>query len=297
MARTGSEETFRDGAQDGADIAGAVVPTGGWGIRGWLSALYTKFAAAIESNGAVAVNIQDQHTRALDLKFIQQVGAPTTVASNITVGDTTVSMTADPGFIAGRVVGIFTATGDFYFAEVISSSGTGPYAVVLDTPVDFAFPSGSTVIAASHHLNVNGSLGSPEIFQVGPVGGATGVEIDITRIMGMITDSAAMDDGKFGSLNALTNGCVLRQNNGAMTNIWNVKTNGDIGLICFDGQYTEKAPAGENGFRFRNTYGGQAKHGVTIRLEPGDILELLVQDNLSTLSDFQIMAQGHIVTD
>ncbi|MCK5605391.1 hypothetical protein KAR91_26100 [Candidatus Pacearchaeota archaeon] len=39
-----STETFRDMSQDGHDITGsdAIMPSGGWGIRGWLSAMFNK---------------------------------------------------------------------------------------------------------------------------------------------------------------------------------------------------------------------------------------------------------------
>ena len=130
------------------------------------------------------------------------------------------------------------------------------------------------------------ALGDVERLPVGP-----SIVVDITRIMGTIIDGVAMDDGKFGGIDALTNGIVLRLNNGVISNHWNAKTNGDLGLICFDSAYTEKAPAGENGFRFRNTYAGPSKHGVTLRLGVGEILEILVQDNLTALTDFQMMAQ------
>ena len=80
--------------------------------------------------------------------------------------------------------------------------------------------------------------------------------------------------------------------------IWNAKTNGELALICAsDFYYTDKAPAGQNGARFRNTFSGQDKHGVTIRLAPGETLELVVQDDLTLLSVFNMMAQGHFVTD
>ena len=42
MAEPGSTETVREMSQDGADITTPIaMPAGGWGIRGWLSALYT----------------------------------------------------------------------------------------------------------------------------------------------------------------------------------------------------------------------------------------------------------------
>jgi len=43
MAISGSTETVRQMAQDGADISSPqTMPDGGWGVRGWLSAIYKK---------------------------------------------------------------------------------------------------------------------------------------------------------------------------------------------------------------------------------------------------------------
>jgi len=249
-----------------------------------------------EANGALPVNVQDQHTRALDLKFLNaDPNNFTTLTADASIGDIVISVTQTTGMIVGATIGLTNPSGIFYFGEVVSIDTLD---VTLDTPIDNDFPSvSSNVIVADSHLNKLGTLADPVIFQIGGVGVGTGVEIDITRIMGNISDGSAMDDGKFGGLDKLDNGCILRHVNGTTQNIWTVKSNGDIALICFDAQYTTKAPSGENGYRFRNTYAGQSKHGVTIRLEPGDTLELLVQDDLTDLTDFQMMAQGHVVTD
>lgn len=46
MAESGSTETIREMSQDGADISSpGAMPAGGWGIRGWLSAIYTQMFA------------------------------------------------------------------------------------------------------------------------------------------------------------------------------------------------------------------------------------------------------------
>jgi len=260
------------------------------------ASMYTvdlRSSAVVESNGALAVNIQDQHSLALDLFFIQQQEI-TTLSLNATENNNEITLTDITGFTDGTYVGIFSATGIFYFGEQIGAAAGNT--ITLDTPLDKNFTSGSFVIAATRNLNVNGAI-TPQVFQVGPVGGQTGVEIDITRIMGYLQDNAAMDDGSFGGIGALTNGIVLRQNNGVMNNYWNAKTNGELALFSFDFTYTTKAPAGSYGARFRNSYAGQEKHGVTIRLEPGDTLELIIQDDLTDLQDFKLMLQGHIVTD
>jgi len=246
------------------------------------------------TNGGLDINIQDQHTRILDLKFLNANPANfTTLTADADIGDTVIAVTQVTGMTTGMTIGLTNPSGIFYFGEVVSVDTLN---VTLDTPIDNIFPSAdSNVIVADSHLNKEGTLAEPVIFQIAGVGAGTGIEIDITRIMGNISDGTAMDDGKFGGLDKLDNGCTLRHVNGTIQNLWNVKSNGDIALICFDAQYTDKAPSGENGYRFRNTFAGQDKHGVTIRLEAGDTLELLVQDDLSDLTDFQMMAQGHVV--
>jgi hypothetical protein len=246
----------------------------------------------LEPNGGMPVNLQDQTSRILDLEFIQQQGATTTLAADADPEDTTITLTDATGFVAGNVVAIFTTGGDFYFGEQIGAAAGS--VITLDTPIDVLFESGSSVIRASNEMAVNGAI-TTQIFQIGPVGAGTGIEVDVTRIMGYIQDGTAMDDALFGGIAALTYGIVLRKNDTDIQNIWNVKTNGDLGILAYDTSYTTKAPAGSFGFKFRNTFAGQDKHGVTVRLAPGDTLELLVQDDLTGLESFKMMAQGHVV--
>lgn len=247
-----------------------------------------------DAEGNYEVALQDQHTLALDLDFIKALAAPTTLTADVDIGDTVISLTSVTGFVAGCVVGLFSPDGFFYFGEQVGAPAT--LDITLDTPVDKAFSlTDTTVICASKNMAVNGAV-TTQIFQIGPVGGGTEVEIDITRILGYLQDDVAMSDDKFGGGSALTKGIVLRHNNGSINNLWNAKTNGRLALICGgDFNYTDKAPATSFGARFRNSYAGTEKHGVTIRLEPGDILELLVQDDISGQEVFNMMAQGHVV--
>ena len=249
--------------------------------------------ARVEVNGGLAVNVQDQHTTALDLRFIQPQGAPTTLTVETVPEDMTVTVASTVGFVAGNIVGIFSGTGVFYFGRQIGAPAGN--VITLDTPIDKVFTTAlSAVITAIDGMNVNGAI-TTQVFQIGPIG--TTIEVDITRITGYIQDGSAMDDALFGGIAALTNGVVLRRNDGTIHNLWNLKTNGDIGLLCFDASYTLKAPSGSFGYRFRNTYAGPSKHGVTIRLAPSDVLEILIQDDLTGLELFNMMAQGHLVTD
>lgn len=247
-----------------------------------------------ESNGGVPVNIQDQHTRALDLFFTMDLTVPTTLLANANIGDTSLQITDTTGFTAGTYVSLFQATGEFFYATQIGAPVGN--VITLDTPIDKQYTIAlSSITPTTKNMAVNGTLIAPKIFKIGPVG--TNVTIDIIRLLGYIQDDVVMDDAKFGGLPALTNGVVLRNNNHIINNQWNVKTNGEIALLTFDTAYTPKAPAGSYGYRFRNTYNGLDKHGVVFRLSPTDTLEILIQDNLTLLEKFNMMAQGHYTTN
>jgi len=254
----------------------------------------TEQLACVEANGGLAVNIQDQTTRALDLYFGNLTDS-TTLSAQADPEDTTLTLTDTTGFEDGKTVGVFSAEDpDIFYLGVQIGAPVGQV-ITIDRPIDRTLTVASTVAAVDVNMAVDGSGGNTQIFQVGPVGPGSEQIIDITRIMGVITDGSSMDDGKFGGIDALENGIVFRLNNHVIQNIWGAKTNGDLALLSFDAQYTEKAPAGENGFRFRNTFAGQSKHGVALRLIPGDTLEILIQDDLTGLTNFNMMAQGHFV--
>jgi hypothetical protein len=142
-------------------------------------------------------------------------------------------------------------------------------------------------------MAVDGSS-APVTFRVGPIG--TVIEFDITRITGYLQDGSAMDDSLFGGITALTKGCVFRLSNGEKTNMWNAKSNGDLALLTgIDFTYTDSAPSGSFGARFRISYSGQDKHGVTLRMEVGETLDFIIQDDLTGLEVFNLMATGHAV--
>jgi hypothetical protein len=245
------------------------------------------------TNGGLDVNIQDQNTRALDLEFARSITTPTTITADTVVGEYTVTLTSTTGFVDGVHVQVNSGSGEFFRARQLGAPAGS--VVTLDTPIDKIYSSGATVLGLSHDMNVDGSV-TPVKFQFGPIG--TTLSVDITRILGYIQDATSMDDSKFGGNGVLPNGVVMqkyRAATGDFDHFWNVKSNGELALLGFDFQYADKAPSGSFGARFRLTYAGPSKHGVTIRLQPSDYLVLTIQDDLSVLEDFQVMGQGHIV--
>lgn len=261
---------------------------------------------AVKDNGSVDVNIQDQVTVPFDFFFVKVQGIPTTVAVEvIPITSTTILYTVDvtdaSGCSVGDYFGLFNSDSDInnraYFGEIQAISiggGTGGTdRITLDTPLDFSFQIGDTAACFSRDLAVDGSS-TPQIFSV-QVGTGANQSIDITRFMvSMYTDSA-VDLGSFGDLASLTNGLVLRRVNGKVNNIWNIKNNGELANITFDYDTYTASGQGQDGCKFRNSYAGQDKHGVAIRLDPGDSLQLIVQDDISGLDQFRVIAEGHYV--
>jgi hypothetical protein len=245
----------------------------------------------VDTIGQLAVNVHDQTTRSLDFDF-GRLDNLTTLSAQADPDDRTITLTSTTGFVDGTTVGIFSAddTDITYLGTQVGAPAGN--VITLDTPIDQEMQINSAVAGVETNMNVDGSS-TTQVFQIGPVGVGSTLVVDITRIMGHILDSTVMDDSKFGGITALTNGVVLRHNNSVIHNIWNVKSNADLALLCYDFRYADNAPGGQYACNFRNTYGGQGAHGVVLELQPGDYLEVLIQDDLTGLDQFNMMAQGH----
>jgi len=260
----------------------------------------------VKENGSIDVNVQDQVTTPFDFFFVQILGPRTTVAVEVIPITPrtllyTVDLTNASGCSIGDYFGLFNSDDDAnnraYFGGIkaisIGGGAGGTDRVTLDTPLDFSFKVGDTAACFSRDLDVDGST-TPQIFSV-QVGASANQSIDITRFMVSMYTASGVDIGSFGDLTSLTNGLVLRRVNGKINNIWNVKNNGELANITFDFDIYTALGQGQDGCKFRNTYAGQDKHGVAIRLEPGDSLQLIIQDNLTGLEQFRVIAEGHYV--
>ena len=63
----------------------------------------------------------------------------------------------------------------------------------------------------------------------------------------------------------------------------------------YDLNIYEAAKQGANGFIARLTFAGQDKMGVAIRLAINEDMEIIVQDDLSSLLKLTVVAEGSIV--
>ena len=249
-----------------------------------------------EDNGGFPVNVQDQHTPAFDAPFAQIVNGPFTLAADALIDAWSIEVTTGHSLIAGdKLLLQDIQHGRAMFATVMSVAGDNT--VNIDSPINFMYHLAHTrVLEITNDLNVNGS-GTRQVFQVGTA--VAGVELDITRILFQLTCTDIPEFTDFGDIAlGLTRGVMCRVVNGVNTNLFNLKSNADLAALMFDVSVYESAKVfNVNGIAARLTYGGQAKHGVTIRLAQGEVLEVIIQDDLSSLVSFRMGASGHLVTD
>jgi hypothetical protein len=252
--------------------------------------------ANVGANGGLDVNIQDQ-TSPILITELNRITNTTALTNAVAIDDKTVVIDTTTGFVDGTHITIADDVSNRYsiYHQVGAVAGK---TISLDRPIDYAFPAGTQITAGTHEMAVNGSV-TPVIFSVRSGDTPTGlnVYVDITRIIFKCITATAVDLTTFGDLARLTNGLVLRRVDGTYSNIFNCKDNGELAGIMYDFSVAQATNPvqGVDGFTGRLTFGGQNKIGVVVRIGPGEDLQAIVQDDLSGLTSFSIVAEGHVV--
>ncbi len=250
-----------------------------------------------KDGGAQDVAIQDQTSRSIIAKF-NKVSNSTDLSVAGVKGAYTITVTSTTGFVDKKYIILFhPATENFsFYTQVGAVAGN---VVTLDTPLDFAYPIGTFVDTATTDMSVDGSS-TVQTFGLRGTGAPPGVDIkvDITSIIIQCITATAVSLPLFGDIAALTRGLVLRKRDGAIQNIFNVKSNNELsGIMNFQPVVTATPGQGVDGFRAELIFGGQGNMGVVPRLPVGDDLENLIQDNFTGLTSLEMTAKGHIVVD
>lgn len=253
-----------------------------------------------DGDGNVQTMWQDQTTPTL-IVHASKVHKFTTLAVAGAIEDRTITVASAATCAAGNSVKVVSGdAGRFYIGNQVGALAGN--VITLDTPLDFAYAIGASVACASENLAVDGSS-TTQVFSLRAADptGLVPVTVHITRVViECITDSAVSLD-KFGNITALTNGLVMRRRDGVYSNIFNVKTGGEIAGIAYDyDPYLGSAPQDNvDGFIARLTFAGPSKLGVALEVGPGEDLEFLVQDNLASgtpdITSLRITFQGHVV--
>lgn len=246
--------------------------------------------------GSLNTNNAWVNRKIVNESFHQHDSAITNPTTGISEGDTSVTVDSVVGFTVGDVVKLEEDVAGVGIQEigVLTITIIAGSVLTFDRPLSNNYTTSATIERVVINMAVIGSLDNPVSFEIDP---PLGTVWQFTRILISITDGSSMDDGKFGGIPALTNGVSLRATTsaGRTVTFGNWKTNGDMALDMFDIQYTDKAPAGENGLRGRWTF---TKAEVVAELDgdasPIQKLEILIQDDLTELSSFEIKGQGRV---
>lgn len=273
-----------------------LVATNGYCIQSLKTLEQRKF----DADGNVKMMWQDQSTPTIIIPA-SKVHKFTTLAVAGSIDDTTITAVSAATCAAGDSVKVISPENlRFYVGHQVGALAGN--VITLDSPLDFAYPAGSSVACATENMAVDGSS-TTQVYSLRAADptGAVPVTVHITRIIiECLTDSPTSLD-KFGNITALTYGLVMRRRDGFYNNIFNIKTGGAIAGIMYDyTPYRATAPEQNiDGFVARLTFAGANKIGVALEVGPNEDLEFLVQDNLASgspdITSLKITFEGHVV--
>jgi len=116
---------------------------------------------------------------------------------------------------------------------------------------------------------------------------------EVNRVIVGIGDTAINNSGEYGSITALTNGVVIRitDTDGGSIQLltpFAITTNGDYSRLSYDTLYNSLG----NGNDYLTVRWTFAKHGAPIVLEPGQYIEIELNDNFTGLANQTFLFQG-----
>lgn len=219
--------------------------------------------------------------------------AETTTTSLGALDDYVINVTSATSFAAGQLLTIYSVADNRVFFSTILSIST--LAITLDRPLDFAFPIGAVVSVGSTDMAVDGS-GTPQIFGVrNPSTADVPLEVDISRLMfSMLTGSTPTLTDLGDITNGVTRGVQIRRVDGTYQNIINFKTNNELKNITYDLEIQTAASQAQDGLTSRFTFSNLEQ---VVRIGAGEDLQIVIQDDLTSLDSFTVLAQGSEVVD
>lgn len=243
-------------------------------------------------NGAINVHMAGVHNSIINDSFHQHTGVSTTLTVAAAINDTSVTVASVVGFAIGDYIQIGGHTGDITYTRIINIVGLVIY---LNRPLGHTRAIGVAVDQIVLNIaSTAGTMAAPQSYTVIP---STGEVWHIERLMTEMVHTTAGDLALFGNLTALTNGVILRRYDGATATyntftVW--QANEDIFLDTASIQFLSRSGGG--GSYATVSFGSFADIGVTVKLDAsaGDYLEILIQDDLTTLTNFQMKVQGHL---
>lgn len=235
---------------------------------------------------AISVTHNDRTDDGIDIYLCSNSGN-STLANPATTNDLTVTVADTTGAVVGQCIDI-SESGKLYQSIIGAINGN---VITVKSPIDYDFTAGADVCYGDWNLgNSNGSTGSPVVHCFR----ALNSDFIIESVSVAMSDDDPMYETKFGSLNQLPNGLVLRRKNGHYKNKFLITNNAGFQHHGFTTEYPDKVPQGIYAFKGEKELIN--RNGIALQLlhETQDSLELLVRDDLTGLNECVFTIHGYI---
>ncbi len=239
--------------------------------------------------GAISVHDADVHDTPLNKYFFEYTVTTTTLSAIALAGAKQIAVVNATGLVVGNSIEIKDGNVESTFPMITIIVGT---LITLDRPLDFTYAIGDIVTKINYNMAVNATLAAPRSFRLfSDVGLSAHIQVFNLSLI----HSGAADGSMFGDIaGGLVNGVVLRAYNAELNQFrtfttW--KNNSQMALDSGSILFSDKAGGGAFG-TFMAAHIKQ-NSGATPKISGGSYLELLIQDNLSTLTSMLVKGQGH----
>jgi len=239
----------------------------------------------------LSVHIAHPHKHVFAHYGSRETGDYSTLAVQLDKNTKIATFTSAALFSLGDIVDIQSGTEHVHHYRGITAVSDD--VITFDALTDIDFAIGSTVAKASINMAVDGSV-APVIFEI-PVKSSEFLHLETLTITSTHTDAG--DDEKFCGMDALDSGLHVRvnRNNGEAYEtvaIWktNQQMRADMGNAF---AYLPAAPSGLDSTI--GSYNFFEKSGAIELLQGSnnDVLEFIVQDDLTDLNSLLIKVHGH----
>ena len=236
----------------------------------------------------IDVWIQDQTTAPFHRTFMTEDKDDITLTSSLTKGDTVFNVSAGHGFIAGHE--LLLLYGNLFHQTTVVSVATN--AITVDSAIPSGVPvTGTQIIRGSTNMTVDGST-TPITFYCRI--GSNADPIDIIHLHVFMIGDSEGTDVLYGDLASLTNGSIVKMEDGIDINLGIYKNNQDFikhgGIPNYAGKVGGSNYGMDFSFNLKETY------GIVLRLSNDNypIITFTVRDDLTDLVEHEVIATGQI---
>lgn len=246
-------------------------------------------------NGGLNVHDADSHFGAVSVHARLDSGTSETFGvSGASVGVNVFDVAAGQGGTYSVDDHIVISEGVLRESNVLKILNVSTDTLTVDRPLENAYTSAGVIELTSIDLaTANGSIVSPVIYTVAP---PLNEIWHIRTMLFTLIDGTQSTIDRFGGINGLTNGLVVREENGRNRNLAVLRTNADM-KEYFGGHEVEFIQRSGGGDWATNAiwhYEEHTESAISLDGAASEVLKFIIQDDFTDLTEFEIICQGHL---